>query len=117
VKKLDFKFTLTMAAYDLISSRATFAVVDEKLTGPCVTFAISPKEEMAMRKVVILFEACLLSTAAAADTNVTIPIRCPTDLLHLQQGLFRQRCGVHRQRSRTDVRGRRRNRARQMEPE
>jgi hypothetical protein len=47
--------------------------VNEKLTGPCVTFATSPKEEMAMRKVVILFGACLLSTAAAADTNVTIP--------------------------------------------
>jgi len=49
------------------------SVVNEKLTGAVFYTSASPKEEVAMRKVVILFGACLLSTAAAADTSVTIP--------------------------------------------
>ena len=44
--------------------------------------------------------------------------RRSAELLHLQQqGLFRRRAGLHRQQSRTDVRGRGRKRASQMEPD
>jgi hypothetical protein len=57
----------------LIPESSCISVVNEKLTGACVTLATSPKDEVAMRKVVILFGACLLSTTAVADTSITIP--------------------------------------------